>query len=309
MLICLLVFLDRDLDSVTSRYPVSVPKYSKSSSSTTSATNVTNDSKSHSSHNKESDHRIAQSDEPHCSFADVTCGSKQSEGVQSSVGGRELYRKSYTLTAGAVTTVPKSADSQQVKVKVSSVQSVESKDATKTVTASSAGKSESYAQVEPYSVRYKEEQKAVHNQQQERNKYHSSSEVYGSGSVGTCSVVLPSQLVTRSQHYLKMGNESSLPMELCSTFDAEEIKRLGKRFKKLDLDNSGSLSVDEFMSLPELQQNPLVQRVIDILDVDGNGEIDFKEFIEGISQFSVKGLYFYKVDCIFSIQGFSPVLI
>ena len=34
------------------------------------------------------------------------------------------------------------------------------------------------------------------------------------------------------------------------------------RFKKLDLDNSGSLSVDEFMSLPELQQNPLVQRVI-----------------------------------------------
>ncbi len=87
-----------------------------------------------------------------------------------------------------------------------------------------------------------------------------------------------------------MGNENSLPMELCSTFDAEEIKRLGKRFKKLDLDNSGSLSVDEFMSLPELQQNPLVQRVIDILDVDGNGEIDFKEFIEGISQFSVKGI-------------------
>ena len=34
------------------------------------------------------------------------------------------------------------------------------------------------------------------------------------------------------------------------------------RFKKLDLDNNGSLSVEEFMSLPELQQNPLVQRVI-----------------------------------------------
>nr|XP_044628535.1 calcineurin subunit B type 1 isoform X1 [Equus asinus] len=71
--------------------------------------------------------------------------------------------------------------------------------------------------------------------------------------------------------------------------DADEIKRLGKRFKKLDLDNSGSLSVEEFMSLPELQQNPLVQRVIDIFDTDGNGEVDFKEFIEGVSQFSVKG--------------------
>ena len=62
----------------------------------------------------------------------------------------------------------------------------------------------------------------------------------------------------------------------CITVDADEIRRLGKRFKKLDLDNSGSLSVDEFMSLPELQQNPLVQRVIDVFDRDGNGEVDFK---------------------------------
>ncbi len=58
--------------------------------------------------------------------------------------------------------------------------------------------------------------------------------------------------------------------------DADEIRRLGKRFKKLDVDGSGSLSVQEFMSIPELQQNPLVQRVIDIFDTDGNGEIDFK---------------------------------
>ncbi len=36
------------------------------------------------------------------------------------------------------------------------------------------------------------------------------------------------------------------------------------------------MSVQEFMSIPELQQNPLVQRVIDIFDTDGNGEIDFK---------------------------------
>jgi len=86
-----------------------------------------------------------------------------------------------------------------------------------------------------------------------------------------------------------MGNESSLPIELCSTFDQDELRRLGKRFRKLDLDGSGSLSVEEFMSLPQLQQNPLVQRVIEIFDSDGNGEVDFKEFIDGMSQFSVKG--------------------
>ena len=79
-----------------------------------------------------------------------------------------------------------------------------------------------------------------------------------------------------------MGNEGSLPVDGVA-FDAEEIKRLGKRFKKLvkkylnmvdaksqkkyllndpnkkDLDGSGSLSTEEFMSLPELQQNPLVR--------------------------------------------------
>ena len=58
-----------------------------------------------------------------------------------------------------------------------------------------------------------------------------------------------------------MGNDASLPMN-CAAFDSEELKRLGKRFKKLDLDGSGSISIEEFMSLPELQQNPLVRRVI-----------------------------------------------
>ncbi|KAM8945454.1 calcineurin subunit B type 1 [Pelodytes ibericus] len=87
----------------------------------------------------------------------------------------------------------------------------------------------------------------------------------------------------------KLSTRAKTPGPTGNHVDADEIKRLGKRFKKLDLDNSGSLSVEEFMSLPELQQNPLVQRVIDIFDTDGNGEVDFKEFIEGVSQFSVKG--------------------
>ena len=86
-----------------------------------------------------------------------------------------------------------------------------------------------------------------------------------------------------------MGAEYSLPADMVTNFNQDEIRRLGRRFRRIDLDNSGTLSIDEFMSLPELQQNPLVQRVIEIFDTDGNKEIDFKEFIEGISQFSVKG--------------------
>lgn len=77
---------------------------------------------------------------------------------------------------------------------------------------------------------------------------------------------------------MRLSNQTTnLYLSLPSTkVDTDEIKRLGKRFRKLDLDNSGALSIDEFMSLPELQQNPLVQRVIDIFDTDQNGEVDFK---------------------------------
>ena len=28
---------------------------------------------------------------------------------------------------------------------------------------------------------------------------------------------------------IRMGNEASLPLEMCANFDADEIKRLGKR--------------------------------------------------------------------------------
>ncbi|OQV15999.1 Calcineurin subunit B type 1 [Hypsibius exemplaris] len=98
-----------------------------------------------------------------------------------------------------------------------------------------------------------------------------------------------------------MGNEVSTHAEAECTFNADEINRLRKRFQKMDMDNSGSLSVDEFMSLPELQQNPLVQRVIDTFDRNRDGGVDFKEFIEGISQFSVKGNRESKLRFAFSI--------
>ena len=81
----------------------------------------------------------------------------------------------------------------------------------------------------------------------------------------------------------------SMPRNISQTFTPQEIQRLNMRFRKLDKDNSGSLSVKELMSLPDIPKNQLIYRIIDILDTDGDGEIDFQEFIEGLSQFSVKG--------------------
>ncbi|XP_059079294.1 calcineurin subunit B type 1-like isoform X1 [Tigriopus californicus] len=83
---------------------------------------------------------------------------------------------------------------------------------------------------------------------------------------------------------LIMGSAQSLPH--IDGFSREEMTRLEKRFHKLDLDRSGSISVKEFLSVPELKENPLLQRVVDVFDSDLSGEVDFKEFVCGLAQFA-----------------------
>ncbi|KAG5678470.1 hypothetical protein PVAND_008140 [Polypedilum vanderplanki] len=86
-----------------------------------------------------------------------------------------------------------------------------------------------------------------------------------------------------------MGNEiSSSLIAKNSKFTPEELERLSKKFKKLDLDKSGSISSEEFMSVPEMKSNPLAQRIITLFDSNGDGEVDFREFIATLSLFSVK---------------------
>lgn len=83
-----------------------------------------------------------------------------------------------------------------------------------------------------------------------------------------------------------MGHGTSLPK--VDGLSQEEVSRLEKRFHKLDLDRSGSISVGEFLSVPELKENPLVKRVVDVFDSDLSGELDFKEFVLGLAQIAVR---------------------
>ena len=76
---------------------------------------------------------------------------------------------------------------------------------------------------------------------------------------------------------------------MCILVDRDEVDRLLKRFMKLDKDNSGTIERDEFLSIPAISSNRLASRLIDIFDDDGNGTVDFKEFIGGLSTFSSKG--------------------
>ena len=43
------------------------------------------------------------------------------------------------------------------------------------------------------------------------------------------------------------------------------------------------------MALPQISSNPLATRMIAIFDEDGGGDVDFQEFVSGLSAFSSKG--------------------
>lgn len=91
---------------------------------------------------------------------------------------------------------------------------------------------------------------------------------------------------------------------------AEEIQRLYKRFMKLDKDKSGSIDKEEFLSIPQIANNPLASRMIAIFDEDGGGDVDFGEFIKGLSAFSARGNKREKLQCkqiVDYISGFDPL--
>lgn len=89
-----------------------------------------------------------------------------------------------------------------------------------------------------------------------------------------------------------MGNSSShLIEELARSthLSHEEIERVRRRFLKLDSNRSGTINKDEFLALPQIASNPLANRLFAVIDKDGGGDVDFREFIEALSTFSVHG--------------------
>jgi serine/threonine-protein phosphatase 2B regulatory subunit len=72
-------------------------------------------------------------------------------------------------------------------------------------------------------------------------------------------------------------------------FGKNELKILYKNFVKLDTDATGYLEPNEFFDIPELKDNPIVQRIIKVFDRNGDGKISFYEFICGLSNLTNSG--------------------
>ena len=89
-----------------------------------------------------------------------------------------------------------------------------------------------------------------------------------------------------------MGNNHSFTQEELqslqkgTTLTQAQILRLHKRFKKLDKDGNGEISREEFHSIPALASNPLLDRVLAVFDSNGDTNVDFQEFVQGLAIFS-----------------------
>ena len=96
-----------------------------------------------------------------------------------------------------------------------------------------------------------------------------------------------------------MGASSSILNEFVedTNFSVEEIDRLRKRF----MNGSGEIDKNEFLSIPGISSNPLATRLMDVFDKDGDGQIDFQEFITGLSAFSGKSSNLEKLQFAFNI--------
>eukprot|EP01111_Echinosteliopsis_oligospora_P013237 TRINITY_DN4694_c0_g1_i1.p1 TRINITY_DN4694_c0_g1~~TRINITY_DN4694_c0_g1_i1.p1 ORF type:complete len:179 (+),score=32.92 TRINITY_DN4694_c0_g1_i1:57-593(+) len=82
-----------------------------------------------------------------------------------------------------------------------------------------------------------------------------------------------------------LRGEEIAEIESVCNFTPREIRKLYKRFKRLDREEKGSVSTDEFYNIPELSMNPLAPRIISVFDAAKNGQVNFKQFIEVLSVF------------------------
>eukprot|EP01032_Pedospumella_encystans_P023367 gene23367-26451_t len=59
----------------------------------------------------------------------------------------------------------------------------------------------------------------------------------------------------------------------------KEVRKLFNEFRKVDMDNSGSIGLPELLAHLDLPVTDYTQKVFSIFDEDRSGEVEFKEFV------------------------------
>lgn len=84
------------------------------------------------------------------------------------------------------------------------------------------------------------------------------------------------------------SNELDLddPTKQFGTLKPSQMKKIYKKFKEIDVDASGMIDYQEFCLVMDQEDTPLMKRMFAMFDKDGNGTIEVKEFMVGLSAFT-----------------------
>ena len=74
-------------------------------------------------------------------------------------------------------------------------------------------------------------------------------------------------------------------LRMVSSFNETQVMWLYSRFKEMDQDDSGALTLEELVTLEEFEMNPLAHRLMKIMDENHDRHLAFEEFIAAMDIF------------------------
>lgn len=86
-----------------------------------------------------------------------------------------------------------------------------------------------------------------------------------------------------------------------ANFSERDIRKLYKRFRALDTNQNGELDPHELFDVPDIADNPLVKRVVDIFDTNSDGKVSFIEFLVGLAKLTAGTDEFQKTKFAFDV--------
>ena len=88
------------------------------------------------------------------------------------------------------------------------------------------------------------------------------------------------------------------------TLNRKDLCKLYKRFKRLDKNGTGEISPEDLLDIPSLNSNPVIKRIVEVIDTNENQKISFLEFLNTLAILSDSAHKKEKMEFAFRIYDY-----